>query len=157
MTAQQETIRRAMEFPMEYVTTRYAEDQELPVEVAREHERELRRWLALCAARGGYAMRGPIDEFWHTFIIFTKEYSEFCEQVAGQFIHHVPKTAAQGEEDPTKGGYYRFLEDYEKVFNETPPPHIWPKAGTAEADAAICSYPCTPLKCHSSCIALPPL
>jgi hypothetical protein len=155
MLTQQETIQRAMEFPMEYVTARYAEDQNLPVEVAQEHERELRRFLALCAAKGGYAMRGPVDEFWHTFIIFTHDYSQFCQQVAGEFIHHVPKTEAQGTEDPTKGGYWRFLKDYEEIFQEPPPAHIWPRTGTAEAEAAVCSYPCRSLACSPSCIAVP--
>ncbi|BFU44969.1 hypothetical protein KRMM14A1004_32060 [Krasilnikovia sp. MM14-A1004] len=31
-----------------------------------------------------------VDIGWHTFILYTREYAEFCERVAGRFIHHVP-------------------------------------------------------------------
>lgn len=31
-----------------------------------------------------------VDIGWHTFILYTKEYAEFCRRVAGRFIHHVP-------------------------------------------------------------------
>jgi len=30
------------------------------------------------------------DLGWHTFILFTKDYAEFCQRIAGRFIHHVP-------------------------------------------------------------------
>lgn len=31
-----------------------------------------------------------IDKMWHTFILFTEEYSEFCHQNFGAMIHHMP-------------------------------------------------------------------
>jgi hypothetical protein len=31
-----------------------------------------------------------VDIGWHTFILYTRDYSEFCHQVAGRFIHHEP-------------------------------------------------------------------
>ncbi|GAB6898183.1 glycine-rich domain-containing protein [Kineosporia succinea] len=31
-----------------------------------------------------------VDIGWHTFILYTREYQAFCDQVAGRFIHHVP-------------------------------------------------------------------
>ena len=31
-----------------------------------------------------------IDEMWHEFILFTRDYMDFCEQYFGEFIHHVP-------------------------------------------------------------------
>lgn len=31
-----------------------------------------------------------IDEMWHNFILFTKDYNEFCENSFGFFIHHFP-------------------------------------------------------------------
>jgi hypothetical protein len=29
---------------------------------------------------------------WHTFLLFTKDYSEFCMRHFGFFIHHTPQT-----------------------------------------------------------------
>ncbi len=31
-----------------------------------------------------------IDEMWHAFIIFTRDYADFCQSYFGHFIHHVP-------------------------------------------------------------------
>lgn len=31
-----------------------------------------------------------IDEFWHTFILHTRDYEEFCNEYFGTFIHHSP-------------------------------------------------------------------
>jgi hypothetical protein len=33
-----------------------------------------------------------IDEMWHTFVLFTKDYAAFCERYFGHFVHHVPTT-----------------------------------------------------------------
>lgn len=33
-----------------------------------------------------------IDEMWHTFILFTKDYTRFCKCYFGHFIHHMPTT-----------------------------------------------------------------
>lgn len=31
-----------------------------------------------------------VDVGWHTFVLYTQEYAEFCDRVAGRFIHHIP-------------------------------------------------------------------
>lgn len=31
-----------------------------------------------------------IDDMWHTFILFTKNYADFCDKFFGEFIHHQP-------------------------------------------------------------------
>lgn len=33
---------------------------------------------------------GSVDVLWHQFILFTREYSAFCEEHFGIFIHHAP-------------------------------------------------------------------
>lgn len=33
-----------------------------------------------------------IDDMWHTFLLFTKDYTDFCIKHFGQYIHHTPKT-----------------------------------------------------------------
>lgn len=33
-----------------------------------------------------------IDEFWHTFVLHTKDYADFCNEYFGEFIHHSPAT-----------------------------------------------------------------
>lgn len=31
-----------------------------------------------------------IDEMWHEFILFTKDYTEFCTRYFGEYMHHLP-------------------------------------------------------------------
>ena len=32
-----------------------------------------------------------VDEAWHHFILYTKDYDKFCHRFLGRFIHHVPQ------------------------------------------------------------------
>lgn len=34
-----------------------------------------------------------VDEAWHEFILFTKDYAEFCKKALGKFLHHTPSSA----------------------------------------------------------------
>src|SRR5690348_8802846 len=60
--------------------------------VADESVAELRKFFKLIAL--GYDSLGMasdvVDEAWHTFILFTLDYSRFCDEVFGRFIHHHP-------------------------------------------------------------------
>jgi hypothetical protein len=52
-------------------------------------------WLAEIRPRG-YRFSPPpaIDKVWHEFILFTEEYTEFCKNTVGHYIHHRPSTSA---------------------------------------------------------------
>jgi len=139
MAPSTELLTRALVFPMDEVVERYAKEQRLPLRTAREHERELKRYLALSASEpGGFGMRGPIDELWHTFILFTEKYAMFCDQMGGRFLHHTPNTSSPtdapaagargGVQAPSiREGYVRFLDAYQSAFGEPAPPHLWPR------------------------------
>lgn len=49
-------------------------------------------YLAACAACPGKPLSPSkaVDIGWHTFILYTREYAEFCDRLAGRFIHHCP-------------------------------------------------------------------
>jgi len=38
-----------------------------------------------------------IDEMWHNFILFTRDYEEFCTRCFGVFLHHTPTNKAEKE------------------------------------------------------------
>lgn len=51
-------------------------------------------FLAACAT--ATEPLGPsdlVDIGWHTFILHTLEYADFCQRIAGRFIHHQPEPA----------------------------------------------------------------
>jgi hypothetical protein len=126
----EQVIKVAMNYDLTHVMERYVEKTRLPPDVLKEHEREIKRFLALCAAHPGeYGMRGPLDELWHTFILFTSSYANFCRLLGGGFIHHLPESpkTETANKEGTNNSYLRFLTDYERIFREPPPAHLWPR------------------------------
>jgi hypothetical protein len=140
---------------MSDVIQRYRENTRLPDEILKEHEREIKRFLAMCSMNpGSYGMRGPLDELWHTFIIFTSSYARFCYELGGDFIHHLPEapsdTVPKGE--ATKGSYMNFLKDYERLFGHEAPIEYWPRPG-----GGVLSPSCDNCGnyCAETCVAMP--
>lgn len=96
-------------------------------EVAKRLEEEFRRFviLTLVAPGSPHAPPGAVDMYWHFFILHTEQYTEFCEQVWGNFQgdlkyrHHYPSN------DETRPGmlqaYISTLDLYETVFGEPEP------------------------------------
>ena len=59
-------------------------------------------FLTACALNpsAGLSPSETVDVGWHTFILYTREYAAFCEQVAGRFIHHTPNDDANCGQKP---------------------------------------------------------
>jgi hypothetical protein len=80
------------------VVRRYLKEHGGTREEAEELFREMLKWLYLCgrAAEEGFALAMTedlerVDWMWHTFVLFTRDYAEFCQLHFGQFLHHVPE------------------------------------------------------------------
>ncbi|WBB56705.1 hypothetical protein [Verrucosispora sp. WMMD573] len=53
-------------------------------------------FLGTCAtATGPLGPSDLVDIGWHTFILHTREYADFCERIAGRFIHHQPEPTSK--------------------------------------------------------------
>ncbi len=128
-------IETAMSFPMDDLLRKYCMEHALPIETAREHEREIKRFLALSVINSStkYMMSGPMDELWHSFILFTKKYHDFCYLVAGHYIHHAPSSDKPND----FGGYMQLLQDYEVLFGEEPPTQYWPRPQKESAEESV--------------------
>lgn len=131
----QTIIRTAENYDLSEVIERYQYDYGLSKEIAESHAKEIKRFLALCAIepKERLGMRGAIDDFWHTFIFFTKPYSDFCQKVAGTYLHHIPegigdKNSEAGKE--SSSSYKNTLKLYRKYFGADAPPELWPNLNT---------------------------
>ena len=124
-------VRKAMNFDMSDVKSRFKNEHSAPDSVVNELEKELKRFLILCSisSASSYGMRGPVDDLWHTFVIFTKQYFTFCEGVAGKYLHHTPYVEGKSKEQivQEENDYNTFLADYQRFFNEEAPSHVWPQ------------------------------
>ncbi|MBD8893260.1 hypothetical protein [Roseibium litorale] len=88
-------------------------------------ETEFRRFFEVCGSHNvNYGTIDTIDELFHTFILHTKEYVDFCNKAFGEYIHHTPKSIQEEPKLPIM--YIRFLIDYTRLFKQVPPFDIWP-------------------------------
>ena len=61
---------------------------------------EQKRFLLLASVLKNVPMYSKeVDEVWHQMLMFTREYKEFTEGFAGQFIHHAPNVDGVDEMD----------------------------------------------------------
>ena len=71
--------------------------------------RGLRQYFLACHAAGRSMVSMPsqvVDDAWHEWILFTREYTDFCDKAFGRYLHHTP---AQAMPSPTvaQGGIRR--------------------------------------------------
>lgn len=151
-------LKAARSFDMSAIIARYCKENNESHERAERIADETRHFLVLCALdkSKGYAIRNPIDEMWHTFIIFTKDYFHFCRSLGKAYLHHAPteegskKLRAKARFD----SYLELLSDYEKTFGYEAPKDIWPQPGPVPMSGASCSS--APSDCGPDCSYYPP-
>jgi hypothetical protein len=44
-----------------------------------------------------------VDDLWHEFILFTKDYQDFCHQAFNKFLHHIPTEAMTNQKQAQNG------------------------------------------------------
>ena len=91
-----------------------------------------------------------VDIGWHTFILHTEDYLEFCYRVAGRFIHHVPDDDAPDTPPTTSTSNRVRIADAVAAIRAAGfriDPDLWP------GFAADCSSKCT--QCHAGCTNSP--
>ncbi|MGQ5720582.1 hypothetical protein [Pseudochrobactrum asaccharolyticum] len=129
-------IKRAEAFDMEKIIRRYMRDYHVSLDIAEIHHRELKRFLVLSAIFDEeIGMRGAVDNLWHTFLLFTREYLEFCYLIAGTgiIIHHAPNTElaeqniAHVDTETMPHDYLTFWRAYKYIFGVSPPADAWPQ------------------------------
>lgn len=97
------TLEEVLAYTNDDVVERYAKDRDTDLEAARARFEDVKRWLWLCyeakreqdagldAPRLAiFPEQAELDEMWHTFILFTRPYSEFCWRFFGRYLHHEP-------------------------------------------------------------------
>ena len=56
----------------------------------------LKDYFHLCNTAGRQMVAMPsqvVDDAWHEFILFTRQYNKYCQQALGRFLHHTPAEA----------------------------------------------------------------
>jgi len=101
---------------------------------------------------GDLAMASPeVDELWHQFILFTRQYASFCDEYLGNFLHHTPETSYTGLGGGKSEGVRKFVRAYSEVFGELP--EIWnikPKEFNLNGKGANCTIGCSGSGCSGT-------
>lgn len=105
---------------------------------------EFRKYMALVAL--GHTELGmhssEVDEIWHNFILFTREYEEFCHRICGHMIHHRPNTSRRPA--LPSASVSEFQMAYTTFFGSPPP--IWRARKTSEILPGDCDVAQDPPK-----------
>lgn len=74
---------------------RMLRDYNLPADEASQAVSGMEEFLQQCADNptAKLSPSAMVDKAWHAFILHTREYARFCQEVAGRFIHHIPALA----------------------------------------------------------------
>lgn len=121
-TEKAQARQKIMTYPLEQVRYRLQKEGVIPAEMIDEALQEWRKFMTtILYADGPVGMISPIvDEVWHAFILFTKEYAAFCEGVFGRFIHHAPNWPGA---PASNGSRQNFRQVYGELYG--PLPTIW--------------------------------
>jgi hypothetical protein len=101
------TLDEVLQYTNTDVVYRFQKQYGLTREAAEDIFVQVKKWLWLANHRRlsgfdkGLSIDIPIvvlDEMWHNFVLFTKEYTDFCKQYFGHYIHHAPATEAEERE-----------------------------------------------------------
>lgn len=119
----------ALAFAAPYVTDRLVRDRvtDDPAE-AEQLFTEAKRYLVLCAATPwmSFGMHSAmVDAAWHTFILFTAEYTEYGQRHFGEYLHHAPACDDDRRSLSLKAASFNdFQQRYEELFGQ-PLPAVW--------------------------------
>ena len=97
MSSSEFTLEKVLEYRNADVVDNFCATFALPRDEAEVLFQDVLRWLWLSnkAHESHTAMfvdptMQLFDEMWHTFILFTRDYQEFCDRYFGFYVHHKP-------------------------------------------------------------------
>jgi hypothetical protein len=119
---QQQRVKKISDYDLWFVAERLKRAG-LSAEQIESGVTEFKKYMTLFAL--GYEELGmvshDVDEVWHRFILFTEEYTKFCDSIFGKYIHHAPNTSRNPR--LSRECVVNFSDAYTRVFG--PLPSIW--------------------------------
>jgi len=85
----------------------------------------LRDYFLICNLAGRRMVAMPsqaVDDAWHEFILFTRQYDSFCSRAFGRFLHHTPAEAMNTPTQASDGlkRAWRLACAHEKIDPKAP-------------------------------------
>jgi hypothetical protein len=135
----------ALEFDAPFLIEKLVKDHAVASDdEARALFLEVKRYLVLVAADptvawSMYSLR--VDHIWHQFILFTRQYIDYCRQNFDKYVQHAPSTSppAEGLARLTPSTFRMFADRYEELFSE-PLPDLWYDEKNVTLDRRIVNF-----------------
>lgn len=120
------SLKKVLSYKFDNLLYKFMENFDVTFEEADELFTETKKWLWLCgqptkdirmAIQHDMIM---LDEMWHSFILFTKEYTEFGLKYFGRYLHHSPtvKTEKDKYEKERTKNPEKFIKKYKADLAE---------------------------------------
>lgn len=84
-------VEAIMEWRDDDMVRRYCEDHNASQADGEACFEAFKQFMVLCGMSS--SVRAPseaVDDMWHTALLFTRAYRDFCEDYLGAFVHHLP-------------------------------------------------------------------
>lgn len=107
------SLENVLSYKNDGVVCRIAHEMKFSIEKASQLFEDVKRFLWAASQASSNTIPSPlIDEGWHAFILFTRDYADFCQKYFGEYLHHLPHTPGQGQvgNDVTKPSIELFHE-----------------------------------------------
>jgi hypothetical protein len=136
-------LNRVMAYRFEPLIVRLVEKKGFERAEAENLYTDMLRFLYLCGTVGKtLAPSERVDLVWHEFLLFTREYQNFCRSMFGFFVHHNPVESGK-RPAPKKGKSVvaTTLKAARETFGELSP--NWNFPGASSYNCVKCSTPST--------------
>lgn len=129
--AQRQTLQVLQDFDLSPVRERVLRDALMPPGWVDEAILEFRRYFGLRVVEEDaryFMFSKPVDNIWHTCLLFSRLYAQYCQEAFGHFVHHEPATGDDAG-DPTapppdrEARWRAFATAYERAYGE--PGRLW--------------------------------
>ncbi len=112
-------------YDLSQIRRRLLTDGLIPPSWVDEAMLEFRRYFGLIALLPGPIpmLSKPVDEVWHTCLLFTRLYADLCMTTVGRFVHHDPQEEEETETAAAQDAKLEFRRVYTRLFG--PPGRLW--------------------------------
>ena len=112
ITLNPDQLKEILSYNSEDILSRFTDMFEVTNEEALDLFQETKKFLYVCQVDGVFIPDDLLilDEMWHNFILFTKEYHAFCDRYFNRYFHHLPASKKEKADQRFKN-----LRDPEKA------------------------------------------
>lgn len=111
-------------------SARLARENDWSIAYAKKVIEEYKKFMFLIKVAGHPCTPSDaVDQVWHLHLVYTRDYWQvWSKEILEQEVHHGPTKGGNKERAKFHDWYEQTKETYQRLFNQIPPPQIWPSS-----------------------------